>query len=74
MYDFLRGPKHQAFGVFRGERWKVWKTFLEAADVGLEALLTGNTVASRIREDDGLQCEFGFACACIRFLLLLLLR
>ena len=48
MYDFLRGPKHQAFRVFRGKSWKVWKTFLEAADVGLEGLLTGSTVALRI--------------------------
>ena len=55
VYDFLRGPKHQAFRVFRGKSWKVWKTFLEAADVGLEGLLTGSTVALRIREDDGLR-------------------
>ena len=40
MYDFLRGPEHQALGVFRGKRWKVRKTFLEATVVGLEGLLT----------------------------------
>ena len=70
VYDFLRGPKHQASGVFRGGLWKVWKTFLEAAGVVLKAC----SQATLIREDDGLRCEFGFACACIRSLVLLLLR
>ena len=30
VHDFLRGPKHQAFGVFRGKRWKVWMWVLKA--------------------------------------------
>ena len=44
------------------------------ADVGPEDLLTGNTLAPKTHEDDGLRNEFGFARAFTRSLLLLLLR
>ena len=75
LYRMFCGDEHMDFGRFKNKRWTPWKSFLAEADFDYDCLLIScrNGLGSA---DDGRgpRCEFDFACADTRAMLLLVLR